>query len=194
VLGGDPEQRALLTAPPGSMAREQPLLVPRAADADDSDEAASGSESDSDSGAFCALGFAHACACVCALRAHSTLDADLPRAIVPLLTPDEDDTAALLAELERIKGERAEEAARKDAARAAADDADRAAELASGNPLLALGGGGGGASGGAVDFSRAHACLHRLHFCASARVALRSLAALTPLIPPLVPMFVCADQ
>lgn len=66
--------------------------------------------------------------------------------------PDEDDTAALLAELERIKAERAEEAARKEAARNAAADVERAAELASGNPLLDLGGGGGG---GAVDFSRA---------------------------------------
>lgn len=65
---------------------------------------------------------------------------------------DEDDTAALLAELERIKAERAEEAARKEAARNAAADIERAAELASGNPLLDLGGGGGG---GPVDFSRA---------------------------------------
>lgn len=64
---------------------------------------------------------------------------------------DEDDTAALLAELERIKAERAEEAARKEAARNAAADIERAAELASGNPLLDLGAGGGGP----VDFSRA---------------------------------------
>jgi hypothetical protein len=63
---------------------------------------------------------------------------------------DEDDTAALLAELERIKAERAEEAARKEAARNAAADIERAAELASGNPLLDLAGGGG-----PIDFSRA---------------------------------------
>ena len=62
---------------------------------------------------------------------------------------DEDDTAALLAELDRIKAERAEEAARKEAARNAAADIERAAELASGNPLLDLAGGGGGP----IDFS-----------------------------------------
>jgi hypothetical protein len=52
VLGADPDAPQLL-APPGSLARPQPVLVPRAADADDSDEALSdsGSGSESDSGA-----------------------------------------------------------------------------------------------------------------------------------------------
>ena len=53
---------------------------------------------------------------------------------------DDDDTAALLAELERIKNERAEEARVKaEAARAADLDATRD-EFASGNPLLDLAG------------------------------------------------------
>jgi len=59
---------------------------------------------------------------------------------------DEDDTAALLAELERIKSERAEEAARRDAALAAAAAVERSAELAGGNPLLDLAPGAGDAT------------------------------------------------
>ena len=96
---------------------------------------------------------------------------------------DEDDTAALLAELERIKAERAEEAARKEAARNAAADIERAAELASGNPLLDLAGGGGGP----IDFSRACLCAPRcarLHARCTRRDALRlSLAALRARLP-----------
>ena len=48
----------------------------------------------------------------------------------------QDEEAELLAELERIKRERAEEAGRKAAADAAAAAAAEAAELARGNPLL----------------------------------------------------------
>ncbi len=49
---------------------------------------------------------------------------------------DEDEEAELLAELERIKKERAEEAARKAAVDAEADAARQQAELLRGNPLL----------------------------------------------------------
>ena len=51
---------------------------------------------------------------------------------------DDDDTAALLAELERIKKERAEEAARKEAEAQEAEALEKAEELATGNPLLNL--------------------------------------------------------
>lgn len=49
---------------------------------------------------------------------------------------DEDEEAELLAELERIKRERAEGAARKAAEAAAGAELDQQAELARGNPLL----------------------------------------------------------
>ena len=52
---------------------------------------------------------------------------------------DEDDTQALLAELERIKKDRAEETARRDAEAREAEVMERAEELATGNPLLNLG-------------------------------------------------------
>jgi protein CWC15 len=98
--------------------------VPKAVDADDSDELQSGSDDSSDG--------ARRCACSC-------------RALNLITTPagadDEDDTAALLAELEKIKAGRAEEAARRETSRAAAEFAERAAELAGGNPLLHLQGG-----------------------------------------------------
>jgi protein CWC15 len=58
---------------------------------------------------------------------------------------DDDDTAALLAELDRIKTERAEEAARKEAEREEAEALERAEEVAGGNPLLNL--------KGAADFT-----------------------------------------
>ena len=66
---------------------------------------------------------------------------------------DDDDEAELLAELQRIKAERAEEAARKAAQEAAAREAAEEAELVRGNPLLqeklaAQGGGAGGRGGG----------------------------------------------
>ncbi|KAL1405841.1 complexed with cef1p [Vanrija albida] len=51
---------------------------------------------------------------------------------------DEDDTAALMAELARIKQERAEEKARLDAEANASAQADRDEEIATGNPLLNL--------------------------------------------------------
>ena len=65
---------------------------------------------------------------------------------------DDDDEAELLAELQRIKAERAEEAARKAAQEAAAREAAEEAELVRGNPLLqeklaAQGGGAGGRGG-----------------------------------------------
>ena len=50
----------------------------------------------------------------------------------------EDDTAALLAELERIKKERAEASARREADDAERDALEKAEALASGNPLLDL--------------------------------------------------------
>jgi protein CWC15 len=56
----------------------------------------------------------------------------------------DDDTAALLAELERIKAERAEQTQKKAAAEAAAELEEKRSELAAGNPLLDLGGGGRG--------------------------------------------------
>ena len=62
---------------------------------------------------------------------------------------DDDDTAALLAELEKIKAQRAQEAAKKETERAQAEHLERAAELAGGNPLLHLGAGGGGAAAAA---------------------------------------------
>jgi len=52
---------------------------------------------------------------------------------------DEDDEAELLAELERIKKERAEEAAKKAAEEAAKASKEKEKELMTGNPLLALG-------------------------------------------------------
>ena len=51
---------------------------------------------------------------------------------------DDDDTAALLAELDRIKKERAEEAARKEATRAQAEMVEKQQAVAGGNPLLHL--------------------------------------------------------
>lgn len=51
---------------------------------------------------------------------------------------DEDDTAALMAELAKIKQERAEEAARLAAEQADSATQDRTAEIALGNPLLNL--------------------------------------------------------
>ena len=54
--------------------------------------------------------------------------------------------AALLAELDRIKTERAEEAARKEADRLEAEALERAEEVAGGNPLLDL-------RQGAADFT-----------------------------------------
>ena len=50
----------------------------------------------------------------------------------------EDDTAALLAELERVKRERADAAARREADDAERDALEKAEALASGNPLLDL--------------------------------------------------------
>mmetsp|Transcript_11964 Transcript_11964/g.19315 ORF Transcript_11964/g.19315 Transcript_11964/m.19315 type:complete len:224 (-) Transcript_11964:154-825(-) len=58
---------------------------------------------------------------------------------------DEDDTAALLAELDRIKKERTEASARREAESAEAEAVEKAEELASGNPLLNL--------RGAADFT-----------------------------------------
>ncbi|KAJ6850584.1 putative protein CWC15-like protein [Iris pallida] len=49
---------------------------------------------------------------------------------------DEDDTAALLAELERIKKERAEEKLRKDRQKQEEDSKNKEAELMRGNPLI----------------------------------------------------------
>lgn len=54
----------------------------------------------------------------------------------PLCPLQDDDEAELLAELERIKAERAEEAARRAAEEAAKAEAEQQAELVRGNPLL----------------------------------------------------------
>ncbi|AAW47057.2 conserved hypothetical protein [Cryptococcus deneoformans JEC21] len=51
---------------------------------------------------------------------------------------DEDDTAALMAELAKIKQERAEEKARLDAEAASSEAISREAEIATGNPLMNL--------------------------------------------------------
>jgi protein CWC15 len=51
---------------------------------------------------------------------------------------EEDDTAELLRELEKIKRERAEEKARQEAEQNAQHSADRDAQIATANPLLNL--------------------------------------------------------
>ena len=51
---------------------------------------------------------------------------------------EEDDTAELLRELEKIKRERAEEKARIERDQSASEAASREAEIATGNPLLNL--------------------------------------------------------
>ena len=148
------ESRALLMAPPGALQRQPPVLVPNAADADDSDESAGGS--DGDDGAWSraagqSLGLGRrplALPCLAHPRPADGLSTStLVR--VPCADDeddDDDDTAALLAELEKIKAQRAEEAARKAVERAQAEHVERAAELAGGNPLLNLGAGGGGSA------------------------------------------------
>jgi protein CWC15 len=50
---------------------------------------------------------------------------------------DEDDTAALMAELQRIKKERAAEQAKREAEKRAEEEKIRAENILSGNPLLA---------------------------------------------------------
>ncbi|CAG9467143.1 unnamed protein product [Pedinophyceae sp. YPF-701] len=55
---------------------------------------------------------------------------------------DDDEEAALMAELEKIKQERAEEAARKAAEEAAAEEANKRAKVGAGNPLLDVAGAG----------------------------------------------------
>ncbi|KAI8472864.1 MAG: Pre-mRNA-splicing factor Cwf15/Cwc15 [Monoraphidium minutum] len=66
---------------------------------------------------------------------------------------DEDDEAELMAELERIRGERAAEAERRAAEEEARREKEKEEALRTGNPLLAIAGGGGGAGGsGGVDF------------------------------------------
>jgi len=55
---------------------------------------------------------------------------------------DEDDTAALMAELQRIKKERAAEAAKKEAEKRAEEERIRAENILSGNPLLSYTSGG----------------------------------------------------
>ncbi|CAL8075238.1 unnamed protein product [Orchesella dallaii] len=54
---------------------------------------------------------------------------------------DEDDTAALMAELQRIKKERAAEQAKKEAEKRAEEERIRAENILSGNPLLSYSGG-----------------------------------------------------
>lgn len=51
---------------------------------------------------------------------------------------EEDDTAELLRELEKIKRERAEDKAREEAVQNAQETADREAQIATANPLLNL--------------------------------------------------------
>ena len=67
----------------------------------------------------------------------------------------DDDEAELLAELERIKRERAEEAARREASSGGGHDAATAdASLVGGNPLLDLPGGAGDAGAGGFRIAR----------------------------------------
>lgn len=56
--------------------------------------------------------------------------------VAVLTFSQEDDTAALLAELEKIKASRAEESVRKESEAAVAEHAVRSAVVAAGNPLL----------------------------------------------------------
>jgi len=72
---------------------------------------------------------------------HTNLDADEPAADSSEDDDDdddedEDDTAALMAELQRIKKERALEAAKKDVEKKAEEERIRAENILSGNPLL----------------------------------------------------------
>lgn len=60
---------------------------------------------------------------------------------------DDDDTAELMLELERIKKERAEDAARKERERMEQEAKDRTEAILRGNPLMNQGGGGGGGGG-----------------------------------------------
>lgn len=53
---------------------------------------------------------------------------------------DEDDTAALMAELQRIKKERAAEQAKKEAEKRTEEERIRAENILSGNPLLSYSG------------------------------------------------------
>ncbi|GBF95573.1 hypothetical protein Rsub_08554 [Raphidocelis subcapitata] len=65
---------------------------------------------------------------------------------------DEDDEAELMAELERIRGERAAEAERRAAEEEARREKEKEEALRTGNPLLAIAGGGGASGSGGVDF------------------------------------------
>jgi protein CWC15 len=71
---------------------------------------------------------------------------------------EEDDEAALMAELERIRAERAAEAERRAAEEEERREKEKMEALRTGNPLLSIGGAdgaggsGSGAGGGAVDF------------------------------------------
>jgi len=72
---------------------------------------------------------------------HANLDADEPvddsdADDAEDDSDDEDDTAALMAELQRIKKERAAEQARKEAEKRAEEERIRAENILSGNPLL----------------------------------------------------------
>lgn len=55
---------------------------------------------------------------------------------------DEDDTAALMAELQRIKKERAAESAKREGEKRAEEERIRAENILSGNPLLSYAAGG----------------------------------------------------
>jgi hypothetical protein len=117
-------------------------LVPKAIDADDEDDAdESDSSGDDDEVGRCAAGCAAAgwaagSAAVRAAWQQGCLLLGHHRRPCNHALPQDDDEAELLAELERIKKERAEEAARKAAEAAAKADAEQQAELLRGNPLL----------------------------------------------------------
>jgi protein CWC15 len=64
---------------------------------------------------------------------------------------EDDDTEALMAELNKIKRERAAEQARQEAERAAREEKIRVENILKGNPLLGKAG-GAGAGAGASDF------------------------------------------
>jgi len=115
-----PPPRPALAAPPPPQPQPQAETKPRAIDADEELDDSDGDEAASSSAA------ADKVKREAGAEERYSDDED----------DDEDDTAALLAELERIKQERAEEQKRKEAAEAASAERARDAAAAVGNPLM----------------------------------------------------------
>ena len=125
------EDLKLLGAPDGGgVGKASKMLVPTKLDADDED--ADDGESDESSDDDDEVAESAATVRVCARRHSEAVQCLLT---LPLLLL-KDDEAELLAELERIKKERAEEAARKAAEEAAQSTAEKTEEALRGNPIL----------------------------------------------------------